>query len=133
MNLIQETPRNSILYEDNKVIVALAFEPFTRGHCVVIWKGGEEDINELSTENYEYLMDVVNVTRDTLLKFYGVEKVYLMYLDESNWVHWHLVPRYDEKGVSILSHKDIKINDFENAEDLSNLFKEIHQKMIIEN
>lgn len=133
MNLINETPKNSIIFEDNKVIVAMAYEPLTKGHSVVIWKGGESDINKLSTEDYEYLMDVVDVTRDTLRKFYNIEKVYLMYLDECNWVHWHLVPRYDEKGFNVLNNKTSRIDNFDEVGQLSNVFKEIQQKMIVEN
>ena len=133
MNLIKNTPRDSVIFEDSKVIVALAYEPITKGHSVVIWKNGEEDINKLNIEDYEYLMDVVDVTRDTLKKFYNLEKVYLMYLDESKWVHWHLVPRYNEKGFNVLNHKPKKINDFPDTNSLSEIFKEFHQKMILEN
>ena len=133
MDLIKQTPKDSIIFEDNKIVVALAFEPFTKGHCVVIWRNGEKDINRLNVEDYEYLMDAVDVTRDTLRKFYNLEKVYLMYLDESNWVHWHLIPRYDEKGFNILNHKPERINDFQDVKELKNIFKKINQKMIVEN
>ncbi len=133
MNLLEATPQESVLFEDSKLVVALAYEPLTKGHTVVVWKGGESDINKLDTEDYEYLMDAVDVARDTLKKFYGVEKVYLMYLDESNWVHWHLVPRYDEKGFNVLNHKPERIDDFKDVEGLSDIFKELYQKMVIEN
>lgn len=133
MNLVEDTPKDSIFFEDSKVIVALAYMPITKGHCVVIWKGGEGDINKLSTEDYEYLIDVVDVTRDTLREIYNLEKVYLMYLDETKWVHWHLVPRYDEKGFNLLVHKPDRIDSFEDVEELSSIFKRIHQKMIAEN
>ena len=114
-------------------MVALAFDPITKGHCLVMWKGGEEDINKLNTEDYEYLMDVVDVTRDTLRKFYDLEKVYIMYLDESKWVHWHLIPRRNEKGFNILNHKPERIYDFQDVKELKSIFNEIHNKMIIEN
>lgn len=133
MNLIENTPKDSIIFEDNKVVVALAFQPITKGHCIVIWKDGVQDLNKLNTEDYEYLMDVIDVARDMLRDFYKVEKVYLMYLDETNWVHWHLVPRYDEKGFNILNHKPKIINEFSDRNDLSKVFEDLHQKMIIEN
>lgn len=132
MDLIEGTPKNSIFFEDVRVIVALAFEPLTKGHSVVIWKEVREDIHELNTEDYEYLMDVVEVTRDSLRKMYGVEKVYVMYLDEVNWVHWHLVPRYDEKGFNVLKHTPETIHDFEDAEELRKIFNDLHKKMMIE-
>ena len=133
MNLVANTPKESIIFEDSKVIVALAYEPITKGHCVVIWKDKEEDINKLNTEDYEYLMDVVDVARDALRNLYNLDKVYLMYLDETRWVHWHLIPRYDEKGFNVLKHKPKKVANFQDVKDLSEIFKEIQQKMIIEN
>ncbi len=132
MNLLENTPKNSIIFEDNRVMIALAYEPITKGHCVVIWKTGEEDICKLSIEDYEYLMDVVDVTRDSLREFYNLEKVYLMYLDEVNWVHWHLIPRYDEKGFNILKHKPERINVFEDTQELAEKFKKYYQKIILE-
>lgn len=133
MNLINETPKDSIIFENDKVIVALAFEPLTKGHCVVIWKSGEKDINILNTKNYEYLMDIVNLTRNTLKKFYMVEKVYLMYLDECNWVHWHLIPRYDEEGFNVLNHKPVRIDNFQDVEKLSDIFKDLGREGLLEN
>ncbi len=58
MNILEQTPKQSVIFEDTKVLVALAFKPLTKGHSVVIWKDGGEDINKLKTEDYEYLMKV---------------------------------------------------------------------------
>jgi diadenosine tetraphosphate (Ap4A) HIT family hydrolase len=60
------------------VSVALAREPITKGHSVVLWKEHTTDLHALSTEDHEYLMDTVRVARDTLQQVYGVEKVYLL-------------------------------------------------------
>ncbi len=132
MNLVENTPPDSIVFEDSRVVVALAYEPLTKGHCVVIWKNGEEDLSKLNTEDYEYLMDAIKVTRNTLKEFYNLEKVYLMYLDENRWVHWHLIPRYDEKGFNVLKHKLEKITDFQDTQELSNTYKKIYQEMLLE-
>jgi diadenosine tetraphosphate (Ap4A) HIT family hydrolase len=48
----------------------------------------------------------------------GVEKVYLMYLDEVKHVHWHLVPRYEERGFNILLHSPAETKDFSLAKDI---------------
>jgi diadenosine tetraphosphate (Ap4A) HIT family hydrolase len=125
MNLIKNTPKDSIIFEDSKVIVALAHESLTKGHTVVIWKNETEDLSMLGAEDYKYLMGIVDVTRNTLINFYNVEKVYLMYLDECNWVHWHLIPRYNEKGFNILNHKPLVTNDFIDVEKLTSMFKKI--------
>lgn len=133
MNILSQTPKESVFYEDSKVTVALAFKPLTAGHSIVIWKNGDTDINKLNTDDYEYLMDVVDVTRDTLREFFKIEKVYLMYLDETNWVHWHLIPRYNEKGFSVLSHEPEVITDFKNIKELAEIFSQYNRKMMVEN
>ncbi len=33
-------------------------------------------------------------------------------MDEANQVHWHLIPRYNEKGFDIFQHKPGKLTDF---------------------
>src|SRR3989344_4637760 len=109
MQDIFNTPPDSVFYEDNKLFVALAYDSLTKGHSVIVWKDKVEDINSLSSNDYEYLMDVVNVTRETLKEYYKVEKVYLMYLDEVKQVHWHLIPRYNEKGFNVLNHTPNKL------------------------
>ena len=57
-------------------------------------------------------MDRVDEVRNTLLKTLKVKKVYLIYMDEANQVHWHLVPRFNEKGFDIFQHKPGKLTDF---------------------
>jgi diadenosine tetraphosphate (Ap4A) HIT family hydrolase len=103
---------NAIIYEDKKLYACLANEPIVEGHTVVVWKDKVSDLHLLSRKNYEYLMDRVNEIRDTMLKALGVEKVYLLYMDEVKQVHWHLVPRYNTMGFENLTHKPGKITDF---------------------
>ena len=129
MKTILNTPTKSIFYEDDRIIAALAYEPITKGHTVVIWKEDVEDLSSLDTKDYAYLMELVDVTRNTLMEFYGVEKVYLMYLDEIKHVHWHLVPRYDEKGFNVLKHKPSHTDTFENIEQLALLFKRTKEEI----
>jgi len=133
MNDIFSTPKESVFYEDNKIYVATAFDSISKGHSVVVWKNDVSDINLLNSNDYEYLMDVVDVTRKTLIEFYNVEKVYLVYFDEAQHVHWHLVPRYQEKGFDVFNHKTEKINIFPDTEKLAEIFKKNHNKMILEN
>lgn len=127
-----DTPPESKFYEDSKLYTALAYHPLTKGHSVVVWKGGEEDISKLDMENYEYLMNAVRVTRNTLKQFYDVGKVYLMYWDEANYAHWHLIPRYNEKGVNVLKHDPEKIDSFPDKELLSELFDHKREAMMKE-
>ena len=104
--------KRAIIYEDKKLYACLASFPVTRGHTVVVWKKSVPDLHLLSDKDYDYLMDKVDQMRDALLKTLKLKKVYLVYMDEANQVHWHLIPRYNEKGFDVLTHKPKKLKDF---------------------
>lgn len=106
-------PVESYIYEDDDVYVCLASYPMTRGHTVVVWKDKKEDLHLLSQEEYVRLMVVVEKARNALLAALHVKKVYLMYMDEANQVHWHLVPRYNIKGYDVLKHQPHLSTHFE--------------------
>ncbi|MDD2681074.1 MAG: HIT domain-containing protein [Patescibacteria group bacterium] len=104
--------KNAIIYEDSKLYACLANNPIISGHVVVVWKKDVKDINLLSKKDYEYLMNRVNDIRKSMIKTLKVKKIYLLYMDEINHVHWHLVPRYKKMGLDVLLGKPGKINDF---------------------
>jgi len=103
---------NAIVYEDEKLYVCLASYPITNGHIVVVWKKEVADLHLLTDRDYDYLMDTVAAARNALLKTFKIKKVYLIYMDEVKHVHWHLVPRYNEKGTDVFTHKPKRITDF---------------------
>jgi len=114
--------KGSIFYEDDRVYACLASHPIAKGHSVVVWKSPVKDLHLLSRKDYEHLMNVVDITRGVLLKTLKLRKVYLVYADEVEQVHWHLVPRFDEKGFNILTHKPSLLKDVSLAEKIkSNL------------
>ena len=79
----------------------------------------------MSRREYEYLMDVVDIVRNALIKTLNVEKIYLLYMDEVNHVHWHLIPRYDEKGFTLLQHDPGELEDFTLAKKIKNNLDDI--------
>lgn len=115
-------PQEAIIYDDEKVYICLASHAITNGHTVVVWKTEAKDITMLTCKDYEYLMHIVEVIRNTLLTTLGIEKVYLIYMDEIKQVHWHLVPRYDEQGFNVFNHTPVEVNDFSIAEKLKQSF-----------
>lgn len=116
--------KGSIFYEDDRVYACLASHPITKGHSVVVWKSPMKDLHLLSRKDYEHLMNIVDIIRGALLKTLKLRKVYLVYADEVEQVHWHLVPRFDEKGFNILTHKPSLLRDVSLAEKIkSNLTK----------
>jgi len=104
--------KKAIIYEDKKLYACLANYPLVKGHTVVVWKEKVSDLHLLSKKDYEYLMGRVDEIRNALLKTLKIKKVYLFYMDEVKQVHWHLIPRYNQKGFNVLMHKPQKIKDF---------------------
>ena len=79
---------------------------------MIVWKKDISDLRKLAERDYDYLMDTVNSVRNAMLKALKIKKVYLIYMDEVQHVHWHLVPRYNEKGFDVFFHKPTKATDF---------------------
>lgn len=124
MSSLPTPPTESIVFEDSRLYVCLASFPLSKGHTVIVWKSAVPDLHQLTHEEYEYLMDIVSITREALLSVCNVEKVYLLYMDEARQVHWHLVPRYDEQGVNVLNHHPQETTDFSLAEALRSAIHE---------
>ncbi|HEX8993714.1 MAG TPA: HIT family protein [Candidatus Paceibacterota bacterium] len=118
MDTLPTPPKESIIYEDDRLYVCLASYPLAKGHTVVVWKDDVPDLNFLEREDYEYLMDTVESARNALLKALGVEKVYLVYMDETKHVHWHLVPRFIEEGFNVFLHEPSLASDFSLAPEI---------------
>ncbi len=107
-----ESPKKgSVFYEDKKLYACLASHPLTRGHVVVVWKKDVSDLHLLWKRDYSHLMNIVDKVRNAMLKVLKIKKVYLIYMDEAKHVHWHLIPRYNEKGFDVLKHKPKKISE----------------------
>jgi len=104
--------KNAIIYQDKKLYACLANKPLVYGHVIVVWHKAIKDLNLLSRKDYEYLMDKVQDIRKAMLKTLKVKKVYLLYMDEVNHVHWHLVPRYNKIGIDNFRSKPGKLKDF---------------------
>jgi diadenosine tetraphosphate (Ap4A) HIT family hydrolase len=111
-NKLPKPFKNAIIFKNDKLYACLANNPIVPGHVVVVWNKEVEDLNSLKRKDYNYLMSMVNDVRRAMIKTLKVKKVYLVYMDEANHVHWHLVPRYNKFGLDNLSGKPGKIKDF---------------------
>lgn len=110
--MLPKPVKSAIIYQDKKLYACLANWPIAPGHTVVVWKNKVKDLHLLSRPDYLYLMDIVDKIRNALLKTLQVKKVYLVYMDEANQVHWHLVPRYNKKGYEIFQAQPKKLRNF---------------------
>ena len=117
--------KKSLIYQDQNLYICLVKFPVTKGHTVVAMKTKVSDLKLLPDRDYDYLMDTVFAARNALLKTLKVKKVYLIYMDEANYVHWHLIPRYKEKGFDVFQYKPKVLNDF-------SLAKKIKKNLVFE-
>lgn len=108
----------SIIYEDQNLYICLAKYSIANGHMVVVWKKDISDLHLMPDRDYDYLMDTVFAARNALLKTLKIKKVYLLYMDEAKHVHWHLIPRYKEKGFNVFQHNPKNLNNFSLAKKL---------------
>ncbi|MDO8601429.1 MAG: HIT family protein [bacterium] len=113
MNKLPKPQKESIIYEDEHLYVCLAKDAIVPGHIVIVWRKEVSDLSLLPDRDYDYLMDTVFAARNALLKTLKIKKAYLIYMDEANHVHWHLVPRDGkEKGFDVFQHKPKTLKDF---------------------
>lgn len=120
-NLLK-APKKSIIYEDDILYVCLAKYPITAGHTIVVFKQNVSDLSKLPDRDYDYLMDTVFAARNALMKTLKVKKVYLVYMDETKHVHWHLIPRYKEKGFDAFKNQAFAAKDFSLSEKIKKNF-----------
>lgn len=113
---LPEQKKGAVFFEDNNLYATLANYPITRGHVVIVWKKKVKDLHLLKKKNYSHLMDVVDAVRNSMLKVLKIKKVYLLYMDEAKHVHWHLIPRYNEKGINVLEEKPKKLVNMDLAQ-----------------
>jgi diadenosine tetraphosphate (Ap4A) HIT family hydrolase len=112
MAILLRVSKKSIIYEDELLYVCLAKFPITVGHTIVAFKQDISDLSKLPDRDYDYLMDTVFSVRNALMKTLKVKKVYLVYMDETQHVHWHLIPRYKEKGFDVFQKNHGILSDF---------------------
>ncbi|MDD5145677.1 MAG: HIT family protein [Candidatus Pacebacteria bacterium] len=112
MSKLPRPKKESIIYDDEHLYVCLANDSITKGHTVIVWKKEVPDLGLLPDRDYDYLMDTVFATRNAILKTLKIKKVYLVYMDELNHVHWHLIPRYKEEGFDLFENKPQILTNF---------------------
>jgi len=125
MNKLPKPKKESIIYKDQHLYVCLAKHSIVNGHVVIVWRKNVPDLRLLPDRDYDYLMDTVFAVRNALLKTLKIKKVYLVYMDEAKHVHWHLVPRYKERGFDLFQHKPKTLKNF-------SLAKRIKRNLVFE-
>lgn len=104
-----EIPAHKI-YEDDKAIVFLDVNPWTRGHCLVVSKKHFQDIFDVDEENLIALISVVKKIASLVKEKLGAVGVNILQNNREiagqlvPHIHFHIIPRYTNDGLE-MSHK----------------------------
>ncbi len=79
--------KGAIFYENDKIYTTITSYPITEGYVIVVLKNKIEDLHLPSRKEYEHLMDVVEVVRNSMLRTLNIKKVCLIYMDEIKHVY----------------------------------------------
>ena len=106
-NLATKTSINTFnIYEDTLFSVILDKAPFNEGHLVILPKRHITELHELTIDETNKLMKLINKMTILLNKVYEPDGVTLYQssgkLNDLNHLHFHLIPRYDEDEVGSL-------------------------------
>lgn len=107
------------IYEDEKVIAFLDVNPVSRGHSLVIPKKHFEnifDIEEDTLKDIMYVVKTISLTLKENLNADGINIIHSSGKEAQQSVfhfHIHLVPRYKEDNLNVLSKSNYNELNFE--------------------
>jgi histidine triad (HIT) family protein len=105
-----EIPSNTI-YEDDIVKVFLDISPYSNGHCLVVPKKHFQDIEDIDLETLNHINIISKKLYSELkakLKCEGLIRVQNNGLGQDvKHYHLHLIPRYAEDKIQLISNKEI--------------------------
>ena len=105
-----EIPSNTI-YEDDIVKVFLDISPVSTGHCLIVPKKHFKDLEEIDLETLKHINTVAKkmlVVLKEKLHCNGLTLVQNNGLgQEVKHYHLHLIPRYTDDEIKLVSNKDL--------------------------
>lgn len=118
---------SATIYEDSHFRVFLDINPVTKGHCLIVPKEHFENIYELDAETAAKVFSLATMLSRTLKKALKCDGMNIV---QNNGTvagqtvfhfHMHLIPRYDNDGVTILEEQ--APGNMEEIEELRKLIK----------
>ncbi len=103
---------SATIYEDNNFRVFLDINPATKGHCLIVPKEHFDNIYELDAETAGRLFSLATMIARALKKALNCDGLNIV---QNNGLvagqtvfhfHMHLVPRYENDGLSLLEEQD---------------------------
>ncbi len=118
---------SATIYEDNNFRVFLDINPATKGHCLIVPKEHFDNIYDLDAETAGKLFSLATMISRALKKTLNCDGLNIV---QNNGLvagqtvfhfHMHLVPRYENDGLSLLEEQDP--GNMEEIEELRKLIK----------
>lgn len=105
-----EIPSNTI-YEDDIVKVFLDISPVSTGHCLIVPKKHFKDLEEIDLETLKHINTVAKKMFVVLKEKLHCEGLTLVQNNglgqEVKHYHLHLIPRYTDDEIKLVSNKDL--------------------------
>ncbi|MBU1046118.1 HIT family protein [Patescibacteria group bacterium] len=111
-----ELPSHKI-YEDEKVLVILDINPWTRGHCLVFPKKHIRNIFEADTNTLSHLILAAQKISLLVKEKLGAEGINILQNNNRlagqivDHIHFHIIPRYKDNSLQISHSTDYQGND----------------------
>jgi len=108
-NIVNGKRKGYIVYEDNLVLGILDVDPINKGHILLITKEHRLDIDDLTTEERNQIIEVANCFVKKLKKEYSLDGYSIMQnggkFNEIGHFHLHVFPRYKGDGFGWLDNE----------------------------
>jgi cation transport regulator ChaC/diadenosine tetraphosphate (Ap4A) HIT family hydrolase len=106
--IFHESKVNRCVYQDESCIILVDRDYLVRDHLIVVLKRKDKhpyDLATISEDEFVSMMRAIRTGCHMILSQEDVERVYVACLNESNHVHFHLVPRRkdDPTGFGFLA------------------------------
>lgn len=99
------------VYEDDKVLVFFDINPITNGHVLIIPKEHLVTINDITPELATHILEVEKKIYKLFREKLGIPGLTILQNNnlgqEVKHYHVHLIPRYEDDNLKMLSNKDI--------------------------
>ena len=95
-----------IVYEDEKLISFLDFEPANEGHVLVVPKEHTDSVDKIPEDTLIDVMAVLRKIVTTFRKIYGTDGYSIMQNGgnccDFGHIHFHIFPRYENDGFGFI-------------------------------
>ena len=111
--LIKESRNPYFVIELQTAYVVVGDHQLFKGYTLVLFKEHIAELHTLPSQTRSIFLEEVSIVGEAVFNCFQPKKMnYELLGNSENHLHWHLFPRYNEKGFDIFLHKPKKAVDF---------------------